>query len=193
MEVCRKALLHSAESRHIAALNEPVGMQGFPGFYDKRRFQRKRFNLSELLVQGQLVALHELCVDSGNLAVLMAARVHHKINTSVFLIVLFESIHKGRDTGQRCFQLSPFESSCFSIVKYPQADTIRWPEERPQKFFQRDVQCFSHFFTTSTQRSVKYRRRRPRSLAFSISTAIPFEIIRPNTHTSLHLLCKTNP
>lgn len=41
----REALLHPTEGRHVTVLYEPVGMQGFPGFHDKRRFQRKRFNL----------------------------------------------------------------------------------------------------------------------------------------------------
>ena len=46
----RKALLYPAEGRHVAVLYDPVGMQGFTGFYDKRRFQRERFNLFKLFV-----------------------------------------------------------------------------------------------------------------------------------------------
>ena len=85
----------------------------------------------------------------------MASEVHHKIDAPFFLVVLFERIHQARQAREGCFQLGPFEGSCFSIVKYPQADTLARPEEGPEKFFQRDIQCFPHFLTTSTQRSVK--------------------------------------
>ena len=104
-----------------------------------------------------------------------------------------EAIYQARQAGEGCFQLGPFEGAGFSIVKNPQADALARPEERAEKFFQRDIQCFPHFRTTSTHRSVKYRTGRPRSWAFSISTAMPFVILPPNTHTSLHLLCKTSP
>ena len=52
MEMCREALLHSAEGRHVAVLHEPVSVQGFPGFHNERRFQRKRLDLFELLLHG---------------------------------------------------------------------------------------------------------------------------------------------
>ena len=193
MKLSHEALLYPAEGCHVPILDKPVSMQGFPGFHNERGFQRERFNLFKLLVQRQLVALHKLRVDPGDLAVLMAAEVHHKIDAPVFLVVLFQGIYQARQAGEGCFQLGPFEGAGFSIVKNPQADALARPEERAEKFFQRDIQCFPHFRTTSTHRSVKYRTGRPRSWAFSISTAMPFVILPPNTHTSLHLLCKTIP
>ena len=52
MEMCREALLHPAEGRHVAVLHEPVSVQGFPGFHNERRFQRKRLDLFELFLHG---------------------------------------------------------------------------------------------------------------------------------------------
>ena len=134
-----KALLYPAEGCHVAVLDEPVGMQGFAGFYNERRLQRKRLDLPELLLQRQLVALHKLRVDSGDLRILMAAEVHHKIDTPVFLVVLVQGVSNGRDFARRRFQLGPLKGSGLPIVEYPQADLLLRVKKRAEKFFQRDV------------------------------------------------------
>ena len=52
MKLGHEAFLYPAESGHVAALYEPVSMQGFPGFHNERRRERERFNLFKLLVKG---------------------------------------------------------------------------------------------------------------------------------------------
>ena len=76
MKLSHEALLYPAEGCHVPILDKPVSMQGFPGFHNERGFQPERFNLFKLLVQRQLVALHKLRVDPGDLAVLMACLLY---------------------------------------------------------------------------------------------------------------------
>ena len=83
----------------IELLDLDGGVQGLAGFHHDGRFQRESVDLVPLLLQGQLVAFHELRVDALDFAVFMAASVDYEVDATILGVMLFQILRHGVNFG----------------------------------------------------------------------------------------------
>jgi len=138
-----QTLLNAAECSDIRFTHEPVGVQRFASLDHNGRFQWKSSNLRPLLFQGNVITFHELCVDAGDVCILMATSIHHEVDAAHECVMLLEQGKRCHQLRERRFQFHALErSAVLAVIEHAQADFIGRFEERAKKLLQGDVLCF---------------------------------------------------
>ena len=83
----------------IELLDLDGGVQGLAGFHHDGWFQRESGDLGPLLLQGQIIAFHELRVDARDFAVFMAASVDYEVDATILGVMLFQILRHGVNFG----------------------------------------------------------------------------------------------
>ena len=135
--------LDAPESGDLGVPHEPVGVQRLPGPDDDGRLQREIPDLLPLLVQGQIVALHKLGVDPGDLLICVPAGVDHEEDAAIPDVVCLQLEQQAVEQLQVGRQLHAGEGLILLFCEDTQVDRVPGIEERTEELL-RGYHCFVH-------------------------------------------------
>ena len=87
VKMSHELFLHKAELFNLCVTHQPVNVQRFAGLNNHRGRQRKLIDCFLLFLEGEVIHLNELCVDTADATILLATIVDNEKNATVLFVM----------------------------------------------------------------------------------------------------------